>query len=163
MRPESRRVTRCYPARQSSKTQSATLPSSGQPEACAPVRPGKEPGSRTLEVRSHPAPRERSRQRLAGTAADDAREAPLPHIDEHWIEVAAPAERIWEMLEQVVVGATGGSAWTGLYAAAVGAQDLPETGCGLATGATLVGFHVVAADPPREVLLEGAQRLARSG
>ena len=99
--------------------------------------------------------------RLAGAAGDGAREASLPHIDEHWTEVAAPAERIWEVLEQVLVDATGGSAWKRLYAAAVGAHDPTATGRGLAIGTTLVGFHVVAADPPREVLLEGAHRFAR--
>src|SRR5262249_8413537 len=73
----------------------------------------------------------------------------------------APAERVWEALAQVMAGATGGSAWKRLYAAAVGAHDLTETGHGLAAGTTLVGFHVVAADPPRQVLLEGAHRFGR--
>jgi hypothetical protein len=74
---------------------------------------------------------------------------------------AARSARVWAALESVVIGAMGRSAWRRLYATIVGARDREQTGHGLTVGATLVGFRVAAADPPHDLLLEGAHRFAR--
>jgi hypothetical protein len=87
--------------------------------------------------------------------------APLPRIDEHWIEITASPERVWAALEAVVTRAMGGGAWQRLYARIVGARDTEQTGHGLTVDATLVGFRVVGAAPPRDLRLEGAHRFAR--
>lgn len=87
--------------------------------------------------------------------------AALPRIDEHWIDMAASSERAWAALESVVIGTMGGGAWQRLLGAILGARDTEQTGAGLTVGATIVGFRVAKADPPRELLLEGAHRFAR--
>lgn len=87
--------------------------------------------------------------------------AALPRIDEHWIGIAASPERTWAALESVVVRAMGGGAWQRLLGTILGARDTEQTGGGLTVGATIVGFRVAKADPPCDLLLEGAHRFAR--
>jgi hypothetical protein len=87
--------------------------------------------------------------------------ATLPHVDEHWIDVAASPEQVWLAIERAMVEAMGDTPWKRLYSAAVGAAHRTATGAGLAPGRTFVGFAVTAADPPRQVRLEGEHRFAR--
>jgi Polyketide cyclase / dehydrase and lipid transport len=85
----------------------------------------------------------------------------LPRIDEHWIDIAASPAHVWAALEAVVIGALGEGPWRRLYATLVGARDTEQSGHGLTVGATLVGFRVAEADPPRDLLFDGVHRFAR--
>lgn len=86
--------------------------------------------------------------------------AGLPRVDEHWIDVAASPERVWAALE-TLIGAAPGGRCARAYATLVGARERARSPGPLGVGATLVGFRVTRADPPREVVLEGAHRFAR--
>ena len=83
---------------------------------------------------------------------------PPAYLDEHAVDVAADAEAVWAELLGTL-GATRPAAVT--YARLVGCADHRATGPRpLAAGSTVPGFRVVAADPPRELLLEGSHRFS---
>ena len=83
---------------------------------------------------------------------------PPAHLDEHAVDVAAGAEAVWAALLDTL-GATRPGAAT--YARLVGCADHDATGPRpLAAGSTVPGFRVAAADPPRELLLEGRHRFS---
>ena len=82
----------------------------------------------------------------------------LPHIDEHSVEIAACAEAAWEALLRVVEGSFGSPA-TARIARLLGCADPDASGPRpLAVGSALPGFHVEAAEPPRELALAGSHR-----
>lgn len=85
----------------------------------------------------------------------------LPFVDEHSVEVAAPAEEIWEALLRTADGSLA-SRRAGVGARALGCQDVEASGPRpLAAGSTIPGFHVEVADPPRELALVGSHRFSR--
>jgi hypothetical protein len=86
---------------------------------------------------------------------------PLPFIDEHSIEVAAPRERTWDALVAALrpgLGAHGPSA--DLFARAVRARDTRATGTFPEVGSTIRGFRVDASEPPARLLLAGRHRFS---
>ncbi|WP_055589091.1 SRPBCC family protein [Streptacidiphilus griseoplanus] len=87
--------------------------------------------------------------------------ASLPYIDEHTAVIDAPCEEVWRSLGEALDQAFSGPGATG-YARLVGAS--PGRAAGprpLAEGSALAGFRVVAADPGRELVLEGRHRFSR--
>ncbi|UKD51880.1 hypothetical protein L3Q65_28600 [Amycolatopsis sp. FU40] len=83
----------------------------------------------------------------------------LPFLDEHRVVVHADAETAWRAVNQVIERVSGRLA-TG-YAWAVGADDWKATGSRpLAEGATVPGFRVAAAEPPRLLALAGRHRFS---
>jgi len=89
-----------------------------------------------------------------------SRAASLPHVDEHSTDVEAGADDVWRALQDALDAAfsRGGA---GAYARAVGCADTQASGPRpLATGSTIPGFHVTAAAPGRELLLEGSHRFS---
>ncbi|MFC8537129.1 SRPBCC family protein [Streptomyces sp. NPDC057249] len=86
--------------------------------------------------------------------------APLPYIDEHATVVEAPAEAVWQALSETLDHAFAGPGATA-YARLVGATDRTASGPRpLTEGATLPGFRVTAATPPRELTLSGRHRFS---
>jgi hypothetical protein len=85
----------------------------------------------------------------------------LPYVDEHGAEIAAPAGAAWDSL-LAVVERSFGSDGTARFARLLDCEDLRASGPRpLATGSALPGFHVAAADPPRELALAGSHRFSR--
>lgn len=87
----------------------------------------------------------------------------LPHVDEHAVVVAAPPEAAWAAVLAVLRGGFGGPAARGI-AAALGcrprtttAWDRPDV------GSTIPGFRIVAAEPPRLLVVAGHHRFSRYG
>ena len=86
---------------------------------------------------------------------------PLPHIDEHGVEIAAPADRVWPELWKVVSASFSGDGRERI-ARALGCQDArSERSVAPEQGTSLAGFRVVAADAPSRLILEGAHRFSR--
>lgn len=84
----------------------------------------------------------------------------LPHVDEHSIAIEATPDAAWDALLRVVEGsfASGASA-TG--ARLLGCADTAASGPRpLASGSVLPGFHVEAAERPRELALAGGHRFS---
>ena len=85
--------------------------------------------------------------------------AQLPFVDEHAVEVDAPPERAWDAVVAVTGRAFGGSGGT-LFARVVGCDETKVTGTPGAAGSTIVGFHIEATRPPRELVLAGRHRFS---
>lgn len=86
---------------------------------------------------------------------------PLPHIDEHATEIAAPTEAVWGALLRVVEGSFGSSR-TGRIARLLACADVDSSGPHPpAAGSTFPGFHVELAEPQRELALAGSHRFSR--
>jgi hypothetical protein len=84
----------------------------------------------------------------------------LPHLDEHSAEVAASPVAVWEALLRVVEGSFG-SATTGRVARLLGCADVDSSGPRpLVAGSAFPGFHVEAAERPRELELVGSHRFS---
>lgn len=84
----------------------------------------------------------------------------LPHIDEHSVAVEAGAEATWKALLRVVEGSFG-SPSTGRVARLLACADVDSSGPRpLATGSSLPGFHVAAAEHARELDLVGSHRFS---
>lgn len=84
----------------------------------------------------------------------------LPFVDEHSTPIAAPPERVWDALT-AVVGSSFGSRLGGAYARLIGAEHTGVAGSAGLSGSTIAGFQVARAEPPRELVLEGAHRFSR--
>ncbi len=84
----------------------------------------------------------------------------LPRLDEQSVEAEAGPDAVWASvlahLERSFIGRA-----TERYARLVGCEDLVPAGPRpLAEGSVVVGFHVVAADPPSELVLRGRHRFS---
>jgi hypothetical protein len=84
----------------------------------------------------------------------------LPHVDEHWTEVQAPAARVWDALVTVVSRTTGGRV-SERFADLLGCDQRRASGEIPAPGATVAGFRVASSEAPTELALEGAHRFSR--
>lgn len=85
----------------------------------------------------------------------------LPYVDEHAAKVAAGRETTWEALLRVVEGSVSGAGAT-RFARLLGCADTEASGPRpLATGSTVPGFHVAAAEAPAELALAGQHRFSR--
>jgi predicted RecB family nuclease len=86
--------------------------------------------------------------------------AQLPYLDEHVTSIAAGVDDVWRsLLEAVDESFTRPGAAT--YARLVGCDDCKASGPRpLAQGSTISGFRVVAANPGRELVLEGRHRFS---
>jgi len=86
--------------------------------------------------------------------------ADLPSIDEHAIEVAAPPERAWGALRQVLTQSSGGRSRE-RFARLLGASETRSHGDPLEPGSSIMGFRIARADAPVELVLEGEHRFSR--
>jgi hypothetical protein len=86
--------------------------------------------------------------------------ADLPFIDEHCIHIAAPRERTWIALGEVLSKGFGGVG-TARIATVLGTQHRSVSGTPLAVGSSIVGFRVTQSQPERRVVLEGEHRFSR--
>jgi hypothetical protein len=86
--------------------------------------------------------------------------ADLPYVDEHSTPIAAAPDPVWEALLRVVEGSfvsEGGSRGARL----LGCDDTEASGSRpLAAGSAFPGFHVEAAERPRELVLAGSHRFS---
>jgi hypothetical protein len=86
--------------------------------------------------------------------------AALTHVDEHSARIGAGVGETWAALLRVVEGSVSGGGASG-FARALGCADTAATGPRpLATGSTIPGFHVAAAEEPRELALAGRHRFS---
>jgi hypothetical protein len=86
--------------------------------------------------------------------------AALPHIDEHSAQIRAGAGETWRALLRVVEGSVTGATASG-FARALGCADTAASGPRpLGAGSTIPGFHVDAAEEPRELALAGRHRFS---
>jgi hypothetical protein len=83
----------------------------------------------------------------------------LPYIDEHHIEVGAPADRVWLALGKVVASSFAQRAEGA--GRVLGVRPATRTGDPLVEGSTLVGFRVERAEPGKELALYGEHRFSR--
>ena len=84
----------------------------------------------------------------------------LPYLDEHSTTVRAGPEHVWRGLLETLDASFSGTV-AGGYARLVGCADTGASGPRpLTVDSTLPGFHVVAAEPGRELTLEGSHRFA---
>jgi hypothetical protein len=87
----------------------------------------------------------------------------LPHVDEHAVDVAAPEWSAWEAALATLRSAFGGTgprraaALLGCDPRTTTAWDAPDV------GSTVPGFRVVAAEPPRLLVVAGQHRFSRYG
>jgi hypothetical protein len=87
--------------------------------------------------------------------------APLPRVDEHAIVVGAAAPVLWDAMLQVLERSSSRPRATAV-ARALGCRDTAASGPRpLAAGSAFPGFHVAAADAPRELQLAGSHRFSR--
>lgn len=86
--------------------------------------------------------------------------ADLPFIDEHAIEVAAPPERAWGALRQVLTQSSGDRSRE-RFARLLGASETRSHGDPLEPGSSITGFRIARADAPVELVLEGEHRFSR--
>lgn len=86
--------------------------------------------------------------------------AQLPYLDEHATVIAAGVDDVWSALLHSLHRASS-RAGARRYARIVGCADCTASGPRpLAHGSTIPGFHVVAAHPGRELVLEGRHRFS---
>jgi hypothetical protein len=84
----------------------------------------------------------------------------LPHVDEHSLVVEAGRERTWESLLRIVEASVS-SGGAPRFARIVGCADTAAAGPRpLAEGSAVPGFHVAAADAPRQLALAGSHRFS---
>jgi hypothetical protein len=80
----------------------------------------------------------------------------LPYVDEHTLEVAAPAAAV----RRAVGGCLPRDAGTRVGAAILGTVPARAQGDPLTLGASIPGFAVVEADPDRRLVLAGRHRFS---
>jgi hypothetical protein len=83
----------------------------------------------------------------------------LPFVDEHAVDVDAPAERTWDAVVAVSRNAFGGGG-AGLFARIVGCDETEVSGTPVEEGSTIVGFRVETSRPPHELVLAGRHRFS---
>lgn len=84
----------------------------------------------------------------------------LPHVDEHSVAVEASPLVVWDAMLPVVEESF--SSLGPLVARLLGCRDVDARGRRpLAVGSAFPGFHVVAAEVPRELALAGRHRFSR--
>jgi ADP-ribose pyrophosphatase YjhB (NUDIX family) len=98
--------------------------------------------------------------RLTSHLAEHLRRAgfvpPLPHVDEHAVEIAADRATVWSALERVVDRAA--PSW---FSRLLGCDDTAPSGPRpLAVGSSVPGFHVATADRPSRLMLAGRHRFS---
>jgi hypothetical protein len=86
--------------------------------------------------------------------------ADLPFIDEHAVEVAAPPERAWDAVCQVIFRSFRGRSHE-LFARLLGAAETSPRGDPPRPGSAITGFRIVSAEAPVELALEGRHRFSR--
>lgn len=84
---------------------------------------------------------------------------PLPFVDEHARDVAAPPEATWDALVAALPRAFGGAS-ASRYARWVGADPAAPEGAFPGAASALPGFRVREAAPPRALALEGRHRFS---
>jgi hypothetical protein len=84
----------------------------------------------------------------------------LPHVDEHSAQVLAGTGETWSALLRVVEGSVSAPGAVG-FARVLGCADTAAAGPRpLAAGSAITGFHVDAAEEPRELALAGRHRFS---
>ena len=84
----------------------------------------------------------------------------LPLLDEHSVEIAAPAINVWTALLETLDESFSGRIGT-IYARLVGCEEPAASGPRpLAGGSTITGFRVTSSVPERELVLEGRHRFS---
>ena len=84
----------------------------------------------------------------------------LPFIDEHWIEIAAKPDEVWEALIRVVSGV--GAARSGAsFAKALGCEETETEGESGEIGSKIPGFVVTRSVKPAVLALMGQHRFSR--
>ena len=81
----------------------------------------------------------------------------LPFVDEHFVEVAAPSELVWEALLRTVAGMRA----SGPVARALGCAHTETTGVVGQIGSTVPGFVVARSVRPAVLALMGQHRFSR--
>ena len=84
---------------------------------------------------------------------------PLPHIDEHSVEVGASAERAWDAVG-AVMGGDSGSPVVAVGARVLGCRDLEVRGSSTEAGSTFPGWRVAEAVRPERLIFEGRHRFS---
>jgi hypothetical protein len=84
----------------------------------------------------------------------------LPFIDRRCVAIAAPDERIWAALGEVLEHGFGGLGIAQL-AHVLGTSERSIEGARLSMGSTIVGFRVIESDAPHKVVLAGRHRFSR--
>lgn len=84
----------------------------------------------------------------------------LPFVDEHWIEIAARPDEVWDALIRTVGGKTNSRAAPGI-SRALGCEDTEIEGETGAIGSTMPGFVVTRAVEPAVLALMGQHRFSK--
>jgi hypothetical protein len=84
----------------------------------------------------------------------------LPFVDEHWIEIAAKPEEVWEALMSVVSGLGRGRSGKRM-SRALGCEDTESEGEAGEIGSTVPGFLVTRSVKPAVLALMGQHRFSR--
>jgi hypothetical protein len=85
----------------------------------------------------------------------------LPLLDEHAVDVEAPADRVWSAIERWLPRVTGGRS-SKAAARTLGCRDLETTvRSPVAVGATVPGFRVADVEAQHLLGLEGEHRFSR--
>lgn len=97
---------------------------------------------------------------MSAGAEVPAAAADLPWVDEHAVELEAPASVVWPALLRTVERMTAGGA-SPRYARAVGCADTEAGGPRpLEVGSTIPGFHVAELAPERLLVLRGSHHFS---
>lgn len=84
----------------------------------------------------------------------------LPLIDEHWIEIAARADEVWDALIATVRGASGGRPGISI-SRALGCEETVSEGQAGRIGSTIPGFVVTRSVRPAVLAMMGQHRFSR--
>ncbi|MGW2823012.1 hypothetical protein ACWC24_18775 [Streptomyces sp. NPDC001443] len=84
----------------------------------------------------------------------------LPYLDEHATAITAETDEVWHVLAAALDRSFSRPGWA-TYTRLVGCVDRSVSGPRpLAEGSTFPGWRVVAADPGRELVLQGRHRFS---
>lgn len=84
----------------------------------------------------------------------------LPFVDEHWIEIAARPEEVWEALVRTVGGLSVGRSGAPV-SRALGCEETEAEGDVGETGSTIPGFVITRSIKPVVLALMGQHRFSR--